>query len=81
MEVSHNIYSCQKFGYPILGGRGRFWEGRRCLKWGYILGQRVGSVSVTYRCLEGGGIFGERGLDYVSVAYSGSEGGIFWRDG
>ena len=28
---------------------------------------------------DGGG--GGRGLDYVSVAYSGSEGGIFCRDG
>ena len=30
-------YSCQIGGYPILGGRGRFSEGRRCLKWGYIV--------------------------------------------
>ena len=38
MKVSHIV---DKNGrYPILGGRGRFWEGRRCLKWGYILGRR-----------------------------------------
>ena len=38
-------------------------------------------MSVAYRCLKGGGgIFWEGGVDYVSIAYSGSEGGIFWRD-
>ena len=39
MEVSRIVVS--KWCYPILGGRGRFWEGRRCLKWGYILGRRM----------------------------------------
>ena len=53
MEVSHIVV--KKGGYPILGGRGRFWEGRRCLKSGFILGRRVDSVSVAYRCLNGGG--------------------------
>ena len=62
----------KKGGYPILGGKGRFWEGRRCLKWGYIMCGRVDSVSVA---------FWEGGVDYVSVAYSGSERGNFWRDG
>ena len=46
MDYGSVACSCQKWGYPILGGRGRFWEGRRCLKWGYILGRRVNSVSV-----------------------------------
>ena len=32
MEVSH-IFGKQE-GYPILRGRGRFWEDSRCLKWG-----------------------------------------------
>ena len=49
--VSHRVV--KKEGYPILGVRGRFWEGRRCLKWGYILGLRVDSVSVAYRCFKG----------------------------
>ena len=53
MEVSHIVV--KKVGYHILGGRGRFWEGRRCLKWGYILGRRVDFVSVAYRCLKWGG--------------------------
>ena len=78
MEVSHVVVK----GYPILGGRGRCWEGRRCLKWGYILGRRVNYVSVACRCLKGD-IFWEGGrVDYVSVAYSGSEGGILegWVD-
>ena len=73
MDVSHVVV--KNGGYPILGVRGRFWEGRRCLKWGYILGRRVNSVSVACRCLKGD-IFWEGGVDYVSVAYSGSEGGI-----
>ena len=30
-------------------------------------------MSVAYRCLKGGGIFWEGGVDYLSVAYSGSE--------
>ena len=80
MEVSHISYLSKKGGYSILGGRGRFWEGRRSFKWEYILCRRVDSVSVAYRCLKGG-IFWEGGVDYVSVAYSGSERGIFWRDG
>ena len=75
MEVSHIVV--KNGGYPILRGRGRFWEGRKCLKWGYILGRMVNSVSVACRCLKGGGyILGGGGVDYVSVAYSGSEGGI-----
>ena len=63
------------WGYPILGGRSRFWEGRRCLKRGYILGRRVNSECRMYICLKGG-------VDYESVAYSGSEGGILegWVD-
>ena len=57
MEVSHVVVK----GYPILGGRGRCWEGRRCLKWGYILGRRVNYVSVACRYLKGGYILGGRG--------------------
>ena len=34
---------------------------------------------VTYRYLRGGGYI-LLGLDYGCVAYSGEEGGIFWRD-
>ena len=82
MGVSHIVV--KKGGYPILGGRGRFGEGRRCLKWGYILGRRVDSMSVAYGSLNGGRgyILGEGGgVDYGSVAYSGAEGGIFCRDG
>ena len=59
MEVSHIVV--KNGGYPILGGRGRFWEGRRCLKWAYILGRRVNSVSVACRCLKGGYILEGRG--------------------
>ena len=36
MEVSHVVV--KNGGYPILGGRGRFWEGHRCLKWGVYFG-------------------------------------------
>ena len=32
-------------------------------------------------CRIKGGIFWEGGVDYGSVANSGEEGGIFWRDG
>ena len=39
MEVSPIVV--KKGGYSNLGRRSRFWEGRRCLKWGYILGRRV----------------------------------------
>ena len=76
MEVWHVVV--KNGGYPILGGRGGFWEDRRCLKWGYILGRRVNYVSVACR----GDIFWEGGVDYVSVAYSGSERGILegWVD-
>ena len=42
-------------------------------------------MSVAYRCAKAGGgggsIFWEGGVDFVSVANSDSEGGIFWRDG
>ena len=38
------------------------------------MGRRVDSVSVVYRSLKGGGLLWEGGVDYVSVAYSGSEG-------
>ena len=63
------------WGHPILGGRSRFWEGRRCLKRGYILGRRVNSECRMYICLKGV-------VDYESVAYSGSEGSILegWVD-
>ena len=44
MEVSHIVG--KKEGYPILRGRGRFWEVSRCLKWGYIFGWKVDFVSV-----------------------------------
>ena len=44
-------------------------------KKGVCFGSEVDSGSVSYRCLR------EGGLDYGSVAYSGEEGGIFWRDG
>ena len=44
-------------------------------KKGVCFGSEVDSGSVAYRCLR------EGGLDYGSVAYSGEEGGIFWRDG
>ena len=54
MEVSHIIVK-KEGGVSYVGWRGRFWEGCRCLKWGYILGRRVDSVSVAYRCLKGGG--------------------------
>ena len=38
-------------------------------------GLEVDSGSVAYGCLTEGGV------DYGSVAYSGEEGAIFWRDG
>ena len=60
MEVSHVVV--KNGGDPILGGRVRFWEGRRCLKWGYILGRRVNSASVACSFLKGGGyILGGKG--------------------
>ena len=43
-------------------------------KKGVSSGSEVDSGSVSYRCLREGGV------DYGSVAYSGEEGGIFWRD-
>ena len=50
------------------GGRGGFWEGRRCLNRGFILGRRVDSGSVAYiygLCL-GGVIFWDGRVDLGS---------------
>ena len=44
-------------------------------KKGVCFGSEVDSENGAYKYLREGGV------DYGSVAYSGEEGGIFWRDG
>ena len=73
MGVSHVVV--KEGGHILEGGLDFGKVACRCLKGGVCFGSEVYSGSVAYRCLR------ERGVDYGSVAYSGEEVGIFWKDG
>ena len=62
-------------GYILEGSS--FWEGRICLKEGYIMG---GKVKFTYSSGKGG-IFCERGVYFGRVSYECLKWGIFWEEG
>ena len=53
-RVANRSKMFKRGGY-ILGGRGKFWEGRMCRCWkrGYILRGMVDSGRASHRCLKG----------------------------